>query len=268
MQASWVTDATVISNVTFFPRAALAADKRLSDVRLMWLECPDIAREARPGQFVMVRCGDLPLPRPISVHQVRGESIAFFFAVLADGKGTRWLSERQPEDKVSLFGPLGNGFNIPESSRELLLVGGGMGVAPLAFLAQRASSEGRKVTLLLGARTGGLLYSRRLLPQSVNFFAATDDGSAGQSGMVTSLISEQAPGADHVFACGPTVMLRQIAERRVEFGLKGKPVQVSLEAIMACGHGVCYGCTHRTKQGLKQVCRDGPVFDIDDLVWD
>jgi dihydroorotate dehydrogenase electron transfer subunit len=268
MQISRVSDATVISNVTFFSRAAVAADRRLSDVRLMWMECPSIARTARPGQFVMVRCGDLPLPRPISVHQIRDDSIALFFSVLADGKGTRWLSERQPDDRLGIFGPLGNGFNVPDSAQRLLLVAGGMGIAPLAFLAQRAASEGRKVTLLLGARTGGLVYSQRLLPHSVNLFVVTEDGSAGQIGMVTAVIREHSDNADCVFACGPEVMLRQIAERRAESGLEGKPVQVSLEAMMACGHGICYGCTRKTRRGLKQVCKDGPVFDLDDLVWE
>ncbi len=260
--------ASVISNVSFFPGAMHALDRRISDVRLMWLECPDIAEETRPGQFVMVRCGDLTLPRPLSVHQIKNDSIALFFAVLTDGKGTQWLAERRPDDKVQIFGPLGDGFRIAASARSLLLIAGGMGIAPLYFLAQDALSKRLKVTLLLGARTGKLLYPRHLLPPGIDMYPATDDGSSGQRGMVTSLIAGHVEDSDQVFTCGPTAMYRQMAEHRQPFGLGGKPVQVSLEAAMGCGHGVCYGCTIKTRRGLRQVCKDGPVFELDDILWD
>jgi dihydroorotate dehydrogenase electron transfer subunit len=260
--------ASVISNVSFFPDASRALERRIRDVRLMWLECPDIAAATRPGQFVMVRCGDLTLPRPLSVHQVKHDSIALFFAVLADGKGTPWLAARRPDDKVEVFGPLGNGFAIDPSARSLVLVAGGMGVAPLYSLAQQAVSGGLKVSLLVGARSGALLYPRRLLPSGVLVFPATDDGSSGHGGPVTSLIPGHVAGCDQVFACGPAAMYRQMAEDRQTLGLAGTPVQVSLEAVMGCGHGVCYGCTIKTRQGVRQVCKDGPVFELDDIRWD
>ena len=262
-----IIQATVISNVSFFPETAVSLEKRMTDIRLMWLECPTVAREARPGQFVMVRCGDLTLPRPLSIHQVKNDSIALFFAVLRDGKGTKWLSERRADEKVQVFGPLGNGFTVDARARTLLLVAGGMGIAPLSLLATDAASKQLEVTLLLGAHTGKLVYPRHLLPAGIEVRVATDDGSSGHRGMVTSLIAEQAEDADQVFACGPLPMYREMSANRRSFGIDGKPVQVSIESMMGCGHGVCYGCTVKTRQGLKQVCKDGPVFEMSDVLW-
>lgn len=259
------TNAAVIENVSFFPKTAVSVERKMTDIRLMWLESPTIAREALPGQFVMVRCGDLSLPRPLSIHQTKNDRLAILFAVLRDGRGTKWLSERRPDDRVQLLGPLGNGFSIYPTSSRLLLVAGGMGIAPLYFLADQAVSKHMDVRLLIGAHTGQLLYPGHLMPAGIRVFAATDDGSAGQTGVVTSLISGHAGHADQVFACGPLAMYRDISINKNRLGLEGKSVQVSIEAIMGCGHGVCYGCTVATRQGLRQVCKDGPVFELGDL---
>jgi dihydroorotate dehydrogenase electron transfer subunit len=258
-------EAQVISNVSFCEDVA-RLDRRFSDIRLVWLNCPPIAAAVRPGQFVMVKCADLTLPRPLSVHQVVNDSIALLFAVLADGKGTTWLAARKPEETVQIFGPLGNGFSYMDSDR-LLLVGGGMGVAPLFFLADEAIRRGVAVTLLLGAKSDRLLYPADRIPFGVEVFTATDDGSAGRLGLVTALIPEHAAKADRIFTCGPLPMYRQMKEKAGELGLAEKAVFVSLEAIMGCGHGVCYSCTIKTGHGLRQVCKDGPVFDFNDLVW-
>jgi dihydroorotate dehydrogenase electron transfer subunit len=218
----------------------------------------------------MVRCADLTLPRPFSIHQATKDDIALFFAVLEGGKGSQWLSRRQDNETVEVFGPLGNGFSIRPFSKNLLLVAGGMGVAPLCFLAQQAVRQKRSVTLLLGAAIGPL-YSQRpgnLLPPRINLVTATEDGTIGRKGKVTDLLSEFAGWADQVFACGPLAMYRDMAQKKRALGLEGKPVQVSLEVVMGCGHGACYGCTIRTRKGLKQVCKDGPVFDLDDIIWE
>ena len=260
-------EAAVISNNRFFADS-VHPNRRIAATRLMWLECPKIATEARPGQFVMVRCADLPLPRPFSIHQSRQDSIAILYSVFAEGKGTAWLGERREDDKLTLLGPLGNGFSLDRPHPGLLLVAGGIGLAPLYFLAQLAAGRGLDVTMLLGAQTGSLIYPRHLLPPGVAVFTATDDGSAGHHGPVTDLICEHSVESGQVFACGPVAMYRDMASRKKEFGLDGKSIQLSLEAVMACGHGACYGCTIRTTRGLRQVCRDGPVFDLDDMVWD
>ena len=228
---------------------------------LTWLESPEIAQSARPGQFVMVLCGEeTVLRRPLSVHQVEGDRLALLFAVI--GKGTQWLAEREPGDSVDVIGPLGNGFTLSPESRNLLLVAGGMGIAPLCFLAEDAVRQGKNVRLLYG--TAG--RDRYPVLAGVAEIVATEDGSVGYRGLVADLIPEHTDWADQVFACGPPEMYRGMASRVDMF--TGKPVQVSLETRMGCGRGICYACTVKTLNGLKQVCTDGPVFSLNEIVWE
>jgi dihydroorotate dehydrogenase electron transfer subunit len=245
--------------------AAIASNKEiLPGAHLLWLEAPQIAREARAGQFVMVRCGGYPLPRPFSLHRIneKGE-IALYFAVLPDGKGTKWLAARKTPEAVSLLGPLGNGFQVAPQSRRLLLVAGGMGIAPLLFLAEDALKKGISVNLLYGAAFKNPYIVEICEKRGIKLLEATEDGSAGYRGLVTDLISEHTGGADQVFACGPAPMYRAMVQMPE---LKNIPVQVSLEVRMACGLGACLGCTIGTKSGLKQVCKDGPVFNLNEIV--
>jgi dihydroorotate dehydrogenase electron transfer subunit len=229
-------------------------------VCLLWLEASQIASAVQPGQFVMVQCGDeILLRRPLSVHRRDGNRLALLFNVV--GKGTSWLSQCKAGDGIDLFGPMGNGFSISPGAKNLLLVAGGMGLAPLCFLAQQAVGGKCSVTLLYGT-AGRERYSE--FPQ-IELVSATEDGSAGYHGLVTDLLPDYIDRADQVFACGPLPMYKAMAHMPA---LKAKPVQVSLEVRMGCGFGACYGCTVKTKSGLKQVCKDGPVFDLDDVLWD
>jgi len=230
------------------------------------LNCPEIEKP-EPGQFVMVRCGEeCVLPRPFSIHQVTNrEDLTLYFAALDNGKGTDWLSQRQEGDKIELIGPLGNGFFISPSSSKLLLVAGGMGVASLYFLAEEAFKNGYSVTLMYGTAIENR-YPIDCLTPGIKTFIATEDGSAGKKGKITGFLPEFIDWADQIFACGPMPMYRDMANNYPR--LKNKPVQISLEVRMGCGRGVCYGCTVKTKQGLKQVCQDGPVFNLDDVLWD
>ena len=250
--------ATVISNTEVIPKGYL-----------MWLDFPRIDSEARPGQFIMVRCEEYSeylLRRPLSIHQLSNDKLALLFTVI--GKGTYWLSQRRAGDNIDLIGPLGNSYHIHPASHRLLLVAGGIGIAPLTSLAQEALSKGCSIKLLLGASTAAQLYHRHLLPHEIEPFITTDDGTAGKKGLVTSLLPDFTDWADQIFACGPAPMYHDMALKKQELKLDGKPVQISLEMRMACGRGVCYGCAVRTKGGLKQVCKDGPVFDLDDIIWD
>jgi dihydroorotate dehydrogenase electron transfer subunit len=246
-------------------------------IRLMWIEAPDIAVAAQPGQFITVRCGDFTLRRPLSVHQVSSQEIAILFKVA--GKGTLWLSQRQTSDRIDILGPLGKGFSIEPGARNLLLVAGGIGIAPLVFLMQCASSQ-NQVTLIQGARTAAQLYSFSSagkkrdelspLPNGVQFIPITEDGSMGKKGMATDILPDFLDRADHVYACGPADMYKAMAEisrRAKQSNLKLRKCQVSLEVRMGCGFGACYSCTINTKKGLKQVCRDGPVFELEDIIW-
>ena len=283
---------------------------------LMWLDAPDIASSAQPGQFITVCCEGLVLRRPFSVHQVlslsspstgedsgKGE-IALLFQVV--GKGTFWLSQQQAGNKIDVLGPLGKEFNIVPGSKNLLLVGGGIGIAPLIFLAQYASPQ-YQVTLIHGASTAAQIYPFLSLPLTINsspskgeekgegekqgklpslpsgvqFIPVTEDGSVGQKGMATDILPDFLDWADQVFACGPVDMYRAMAltlnpsplkgegkgEGEKRSNLKLKKCQVSLEVRIGCGIGACHSCTINTKHGLKQVCRDGPVFEMNDILW-
>jgi dihydroorotate dehydrogenase electron transfer subunit len=212
----------------------------------------------------MVNCGEeCLLPRPFSIHRVNDEDdIALFYAVLENGSGTGWLSQRKAGDSVRLLGSLGNGFSIHPTSNKLLLVAGGNGIAPLYFLAQEVLKGKYSVTLLYGTAD----KKRYSVPPEIKLVSASEDGTVGHRGKVTDLLTEYIDRADQVFACGPTEMYRSIAAQNQL--LKGKPVQISLEVRMGCGLGVCYACTVKTKNGLKQVCKDGPVFDLGDILWD
>lgn len=256
-------DAEVMENRQVLPGHKHVRARGILSSRLIWLRCPDIAREAMPGQFVMVRCGpETTLPRPFSVHQVDNDCIALFYAVREGGRGTEWLSRQKSGVSVSIFGPLGNGFAIHPEARNLLLVAGGIGIAPLYFMAQRAVKN-YKVTLLYGT----VDQNRYPVAPEIETVAVTEDGSVGEKGLVTNILPRFTEKADQVFACGPMPMYLDMFKRRQELKLEDKPVQVSLEVRMGCGVGVCYGCTVKTKTGLKQVCKDGPVFTLDEILW-
>jgi len=216
-----------------------------------------------------VCCGEESvLRRPLSIHQLVSQNkkakLALLFKVV--GKGTYWLSQRQAGDTIDLLGPLGIGYSIYPTSTNLLLVAGGIGIAPLNFLAQEAHKR-HSVTLLLGASTATQLYPEHLLPPRIELVTTTEDGTAGKKGLISDLLPDFTGWADQVFACGPTSMYRTIAVKNQQLP-KPKPTQISLEVRMGCGLGACYGCTLKTKGGLKQVCKDGPVFDLDYILWD
>jgi dihydroorotate dehydrogenase electron transfer subunit len=230
------------------------------------LKAPPIAALARPGQFAMLGCGpDVLLRRPLSFHDANSATgeVAFLYAVV--GRGTRWLSQLKPGDSVDILGPLGNGFTIQPDSKNILIIAGGMGVAPLCFLTRQAQGRGHSVTLLLGAAAAANLCPSELLPSAATCLTATEDGSAGVKGLITNCLPQYIDKADQVFACGPLPMYHTLAK---EPSLRGKPVQVSLEVRMACGLGVCYGCSIKTKDGMKKVCRDGPVFNMKEVAWE
>ena len=239
----------------------------LPGVHLIWMHAPWIASDARPGQFVMVRCSDGYDPllrRPFSIHRIdsRGR-LALLFTVV--GRGTAKLSQVEEGDELNLLGPLGNGFSVRSGSSELLLVAGGIGISPLVFLAEEALARGNSVTMLVGAPTVAQVYPIDMLPTGLKSVIITEDGSVGKKGLVTDFLPDFAPRADQLFACGPLSMYQVIATQVQR--LKGIPMQVSVEVRMGCGLGACYGCTVKTTKGLRQVCKDGPVFELGEIIW-
>jgi len=248
------------------------------------LEAADIARVALPGQFVNVQLTetfDPLLRRPFSIHRVRNSAIEILYEVL--GKGSQIFSQKRAGEYLDIIGPLGKGFPIIKTGQTGLwiLAAGGMGVAPLMFLADRLVH--RKVLILLGAKTKDqLLCEKEFKSLGCTCKIATDDGSKGFKGRVTDLLNNlvsslpagkagieyraclPARQVSSIYACGPKPMLKEIAVISKNYKI---PAQISLEEHMACGIGACLGCAVDTRQGFKRVCKDGPVFLADEIVW-
>ncbi|MPZ24697.1 MAG: dihydroorotate dehydrogenase electron transfer subunit [Dehalococcoidia bacterium] len=257
--------------MNFTHARVLSTEEVYEDTYLQWYSAEEIVTPARVGQFVMLRCRsdeemDPLLPRAMSIHRTRtvaGElqwSLLFYVV----GRGTRWLAARRSGDQVFTHGPLGRGFEIRESSSNLLLVAGGIGIAPLAWLAEEGVRRGKNVTLLLGARNASLVYPAELLPPEVEIVVSTDDGSAGRHGLVSEAFAEYLMWCDQAFACGPNPMFRALAEVRRQSGVR-KPAQILMEERMCCGTGICYSCAVFTRKGVRLVCKDGPMFEIHEV---
>ncbi len=238
----------------------------------MSLRSPAIADDANPGQFCMIQveAGLHPfLRRPMSLHSIGDGEFSILYKI--EGEGTRILSRLCVSQKVSVQGPLGNGFPIIESSRTII-VSGGIGVAPLPALAARhVRDDDNAPDVVLAARTADLLLCQddfRKLGCLLHI--ATDDGSAGQQALADDMLRDLQPNADTViYACGPMPMMRAISKVAMETGAK---CFVCLEAQMACGDGACLGCvveSNREQEGEKmvRVCKDGPVFDASIIDW-
>jgi len=229
-----------------------------------------IAKQAKPGQFVQIRVADGATPllrRPLSIHAAGALKVKIIYEVV--GEGTGILSTKKPGEFLDILGPLGNGFDCarPVESRggKNILVAGGIGVAPLVFLAEKLKLS--KPLVLIGAQTKKQIIC---LPEfkalGCGLKLATDDGALGFKGRVTDLLKivlEQTKPA-RIFSCGPYLMLKAVAQIAGENRINA---QLSLEEHMACGIGACLGCVVETKSGYKTVCKDGPVFFSEELVW-
>ena len=220
-----------------------------------------------PGQFAELRVDNTPsvvLRRPISVHSFDAAKNEIGFLVQVVGDGTRWLASLKAGDKVNTLMPLGNGFTMPaESGGRYLLVGGGVGSAPLYYLAEQLKKNGNDFVILIGARAQKDLYRRDAYEALGRVEYTTEDGSLCEKGYVTnhSVLAEK---FDRIYTCGPKPMMLAVAKYARENGIA---CEVSLENKMACGLGACLCCVEDTKEGHKCVCTDGPVFSIDELKW-
>lgn len=235
-----------------------------------------IAQEARPGQFVHLQCfnGLEPfLRRPFSIHQLPSpDEVQILYKVV--GRGTELLSQKREGELIDVMGPLGHGFSL-SASKSHLLVAGGMGVAPMVYLAQCLRREGRdSLSIILGARQKEeILCLEEFEALPARIFTVTEDGSLGRRGMATDLIKEVAEGCPHplsLYACGPWAMLAQTSAIAME---ESYSVQVALEERMACGVGACLCCpcpvyTPEGTTTYQRVCKDGPVFDGSKVAWE
>lgn len=228
--------------------------------------------ECRPGQFAQLRV-DAPnvfLRRPISIHDVADGKIWFLVQLVGDG--TRWLGQLHEGDTLNAVLPLGNGFSVGIQNSKLkiqneaptaqfakpLLVGGGVGVAPLLYLGRKLREQGIRPTFLLGARTASMLLRLDAFQTLGEVFVTTEDGSLGEKGFVTQHSILDSRTFDIVQTCGPTPMMKAVAKWAAQHNVR---CEVSLENRMACGIGACLCCVQKTTEGHKCVCTDGPVFE-------
>jgi dihydroorotate dehydrogenase electron transfer subunit len=238
---------------------------------------PETAREARPGQFVMIKAGlsaEPPLRRPFSILEANPGKETFTLFVKAIGPGSSALCALPIGGVAQCLGPLGHPFSAPPDGTEALLVGGGYGVAPFSFLGAEIARRGGKARLFYGGRTrADLPLLARLREQGLDVLAATEDGSVGAHGRVTLPLEahlDAQAGSKRLYACGPEAMMHAVARIAAARGLEA---QVSLDPWMGCGVGTCLGCVVRV-QGESEsrwkyrcACTEGPVFDAARVVW-
>lgn len=218
----------------------------------------DTSAITRPGQFVNLRLDGLYLRRPISVCDLEGETLTLIYKVV--GKGTAQLSEMLPGQSVPALTGLGNGYDTALSGDWPLLIGGGVGVPPLYLLAKQLRAQGKAVSVILGFNTASeLFYEQEFRAIGCEVRVTTVDGSRGVKGFVTDALPED---YTHVYTCGPEPMLRAVY-RRIHTG-----GSFSFEKRMGCGFGACMGCSCKTVTGYKRICKEGPVLQKEEILWE
>lgn len=248
------------------------------------LFCPDIAASIQPGQFLMIRIQDSFDPllrRPFAVHRLDPNEPPGSFEILYKvvGRGTRLLTAVQPGDYLNLLGPLGRGFRFPEAKGFVLMIAGGIGIAPLPYLAETLVAYGYQGPFVLwfgGKTSEDLVCVKHFKDLGFAVQLVTEDGSVGERGLVTGYLqqwlTQQNEFPKVIYSCGPYPMQRQVAEMAKGLGVSS---QLSMEALMGCGVGACLSCSLRCRppQGAQDpyyanVCQDGPVFDGEEIIWD
>ncbi len=224
------------------------------------ISAQELSEIARAGQFVQVKISDeFTLRRPLGIASAKNGVVKIFYRI--NGRGTKFLSTKKSGEHLNILGALGNGFNTNVDGR-ILLVGGGMGAAPLLSAAEKLGAA----DVLIGGKNSDEVnfWIKEFQPEVGKIFITTDDGSRGSKGFVTSLLPEvlDYENFSAIYTCGPEIMMRGVAKIAAENNL---PCYVSLERRMACGLGACLSCSIDTKSGRKKVCKDGPIFDAAEI---
>ncbi|MCR4740250.1 MAG: dihydroorotate dehydrogenase electron transfer subunit [Lachnospiraceae bacterium] len=246
----------------------LSQEMLAENIYSMWIET-DISGEAAPGRFISVYTKDRSklLPRPVSICDAKPGKLRIVYRI--QGEGTREFSTYREGDDINILGPLGNGFPLEcsDEGKRILLIGGGIGIPPLLFLAKRL--KGKETVIAAGYRDKSLFLDRELA-ENGKMLVATEDGSIGTKGTVIDAIRAYGVRADIIYSCGPLPMLRAVKEYAVSEGIKA---YVSMEERMACSVGACLGCVCGTvetddhsKVKNRRVCKDGPVFDASEVI--
>ncbi len=231
---------------------------------------PGIAAESKPGQFVHIRVGDDHDPllrRPLSLYDIDQNLGRITLLYKIAGRGTNLLSKFNPDQLIDVMGPLGKGFNLLQG-RRVILVGGGVGIAPLLFLARELQARQNEIAVFYGGSSSDEMCSPdRFVNLGVGIMTATMDGSTGFKGLVTDMMKTSIDplSIDYFYTCGPEAMMAAVAEYAVQHDIAG---EVSLEEYMACGVGACLGCARKLKvtdNAYVKICKDGPVFPMHDV---
>ena len=225
-------------------------------------------QEVYPGQFVQILIHDssaLFLRRPISINYIDKEANEIWLLIQRVGKGTEKITEMTVGEELNLLFPLGNKFSIPQADERVLLIGGGVGTAPLLFLGKRLQEQGLKPEFLLGGRSAQDITQLEDFKKIGTVHATTEDGSMDVKGLVTNHPVLKEKNIDRIYTCGPKPMMIAIAKYATENKIE---CEASLENHMPCGFGVCLCCVEKTKErGNVCVCTEGPVFNINELQW-
>lgn len=237
-----------------FNAKILSNEKIAEKIFRLIIDAPELAEISRAGQFVQVKISeDFTLRRPLGIASTANGKVKIFYRVV--GRGTENLSARPAGETLNVLGALGNGFSTFDG--KILLVGGGMGLAPLLCAAEKFNSD-----VLIGGRTKDevIFWQDEFHPHVEKIFITTDDGSYAKKGFVIDLLPEvlSAENYSAILTCGPEIMMRGVAKLAAE---KNIPCEVSFERRMACGLGACLSCSIDTVDGRRKVCKDGPVFD-------
>ncbi len=227
----------------------------------------EILPEMHPGQFVQILVDNSPhvfLRRPISINFVDKEKNEIWLLIQKVGEGTEKICSIPAGGIINLISPLGNSFTLPERNGRYLLVGGGVGTAPMLFLGKRMKEVGIEPDFLLGGRSAEDILQRADFERYGPLYCTTEDGSLGERGFVThhSVLKEKK--YDFIYTCGPRPMMVAVAKYAHEHGVE---CEVSLENLMACGFGACLCCVEKTVRGNICTCTEGPVFNIKELFW-
>ncbi|HHX31505.1 MAG TPA: dihydroorotate dehydrogenase electron transfer subunit [Bacteroidales bacterium] len=223
--------------------------------------------EMFPGQFVQILVDNSPnvfLRRPISINFIDKKKNEIWLLIQRVGEGTRKICELNPGEVINLMFPLGNSFTIPNHKGNYLLIGGGVGTAPMLFLGKRINEFGIEPDFLLGGRSATDILQQEEFERYGNLFLTTEDGTVGQKGYVTDHTILKEKNYDYIFTCGPKPMMVSVAKYANTNGIE---CEVSLENLMACGFGACLCCTEKTVRGNVCSCTEGPVFNIKELTW-
>jgi len=256
------------------PQAMIIGKQNWEDHYLFSLRSEEIACHAKPGQFIMVRLSPYCYPllrRPLSIHYQDQKNIQIFFKIT--GEGTLLLSQKKPGDCLDILGPLGKSFSINSETKgkAVALVGGGRGIAPLYFLAHSLQNQGAQVKIFYGGQSRSHLpLKSKIQSDGFDLYWATDDGSLGFKGFITELFQQELKRIKpaKVYACGPEAMMAKTAHILAK---ERMPAEYSLESIMGCGFGACWGCVRKIKREGRPVwlktCQEGPVFSGEEIIW-